>query len=653
MNFDDRLKHELQNQGAQISVEPTGVDDISNRSAKRRQRRMAGMTAVVAVVLLGIGGFIANSDRGGTPVATDINTEADEDQTDELPESVEEPAEVIDGQPLAGSPLDFVDVSSGSSPGGFGVFGTGVVTSDAYYMLSTAPGKPADDDYQAFRPNTLYRFDGTTWTNTSFDDRFITSLSSDGDVLYTVSTGTKTSDNPAVGSSTDGGESWQWTPIDLTEQFGDDPAAWVGVNIVSSSADGSTFVIVHDSPGPDWVEGIEFAMAAGLDIDESDEVIDLTIEGIRWVPGQFELSPCAAEIDSYLEANLPAEVEALEEEMTAIYNSVGSEDEFSDEQMARLEAINEQLRNIYDQNWADAIASLRTSGTGCEAHADCLDSERTFNERWSTIEEGDPAGVDYEAIEQEYQDWLDNSGCGEVLGYQDDEFSDDEIETATWAELGVEVPASWYGSTVGYLVADGQSRALGTVGPDETGWLESVEYDGSTFRVVFNGVWGPEDEAGSAFPESTVYSSNDGATWTTSTRPFGIPRIPVNGMTFAIDWSEEQSSIVRSGPNGSERLSLEDLAPNIDTAGYFAERVYVGDYGVVITASRWQEFETANPVDSIVLYSPDGLSFGATPLPGLSAHSVMVGSNGVIVFSNDPSLANSDTPQPVWFGTAQ
>lgn len=674
MNFDDRLKNELQNQGAQISIEPAGVDDIASRSAKRRQRRMAGMTAVAAVVLLGVGGFIASGRDGSTPVATNLDAE---EQADTAPEGA---TDTTDVQPLAGAPLEFVNIESGSSPGAFGVYGTGVVTADAYYMLSTAPG-PADiDDYNAYRPNTLYKYDGSEWTNSSFGDRFISSLSSDQGVLYTVSTGTKTSDTPAIGSSSDGGQNWTWTPLDISEQFGADPSAWPYYDIQAATNDGSTFAVVRSNAGPEWEEAIALAQGAGVDLDpETDGIMDITVEGISWISGQYELSPCAALFGEIMNERTP-EVAALEDELMGIYES--AEYELSDEQQARADELDRQLSGLYEMVYKEALAELKASD-GCSEYAECLDGQQSIGETYTGVHEGSAVAttvpgeeiedpfvgtttttvvsqaedaspeaaeeIDFEGIDREYEEWLETSGCGQILGYDEEVFSDEDIQTVTWSELGVAIPESWYGSAAAYLVTDSGTQNLGRFAEGEAGWLNSIGFDGSNFEAVFEGMWSPTFEAEQTPPASTVYSSTDGTTWTTSERPWGTAVPSFAGMSFVIDWNEVESSVVR---NGSERLSLSDLAPNLDVTGYQPDRIFIGQYGVVITASKWEDGGNYGRVDSIVFFSSDGLSFGATPLEGLGVGSVMVGVNGVVVFADNVELANSDTPQPVLFGTA-
>ena len=655
MNFEDRLKHELQNQGAQIDIEPAGVDHIASRSAKRRQRRMAGMTAVVAMVLLGVGGFIATSNDAPIPVATD--TEAtDEQATDaEIPEQAAD-AELTDGEVVAGSPLDFVNIASGASPGGFGVYGTGVITSDAYYMLSTAPGRAAPNDYDAYLPNTLYKYDGSEWSNTSFGDRFISGLSVDEGVLYTVSTGTKTSDTPAIGRSNDGGQNWTWTDLDLTEQFGADPSAWPFHDIKIDTQNGTTFVVARAHAEVPWDEAIELAKNAGLDIDqETDGIVNISTEGISWIPDQYVLSPCAQLFDDEMSkrsagfAEIEAELSRIYETINPVDETDGPFDELSAEQQARADELHAQLDALYEEAASEATAAV-TAADGCQAYGECLSGQRALNERSEEFYEtaGDD---DYEAMETEYMTWLEESGCGPILGYDDGDFNDEDIESVTWAELGVTVPESWSGSTAGYLLTDDGVQNLGRFAVGEAGWLRKVTFDGTSFEVEFDGIW-TEFNDDSQVPDVTVYSSTDGTAWTATTKPWGSTPQTFNGMSFSLDWDGDQNSILRNGPNGAERLSIESLAPGIDVSGFVAERVFVGNYGVVVVALEWEDVGEYGQANSIVLFSSDGMSFGTTPLDGMAVSSVMVGSDGVVVFANDMDLANSDTPQPVLFGTA-
>ncbi len=55
----------------------------------------------------------------------------------------------------------------------------------------------------------------------------------------------------------------------------------------------------------------------------------------------------------------------------------------------------------------------------------------------------------------------------------------------------------------------------------------------------------------------------------------------------------------------------------------------------------------------MILYSPDGRGWGATPLPGTDIAAVIVGRADVMVFLADPDFNGTDTPpQPVLLGAA-
>ena len=56
-------------------------------------------------------------------------------------------------------------------------------------------------------------------------------------------------------------------------------------------------------------------------------------------------------------------------------------------------------------------------------------------------------------------------------------------------------------------------------------------------------------------------------------------------------------------------------------------------------------------VNSLVLYSADGVNWGATALDGLSINDIEVGTDDVLIFTSDPRLVNSGEPQPLLLGT--
>lgn len=80
--------------------------------------------------------------------------------------------------------------------------------------------------------------------------------------------------------------------------------------------------------------------------------------------------------------------------------------------------------------------------------------------------------------------------------------------------------------------------------------------------------------------------------------------------------------------------------------------VRAGDYGAVAWAVKWQDTNgNGQPYDSIVLYSPDGVEWGATDVPDVEVVDVIVGDQEVVLFLNDPDR-DEGVAQPIMLGRA-
>ncbi len=688
MNFDDRLKRQLENQGQQITIEPATVDSIAQRSQKRKQKRMAGMAVAVAAVLLGVGGMFLNQEGGSqAPVELAVDsTEAEQDTESSDPADDPQEADAV----APGAPLQFVNVETGESPGGFNIWNGTASIGDVYFALSTAPGSTFDEANGDFgRADTLYRFDEDGWSTTDFGDRYVTSFGSSTDgLLYTLSTGSPSSDVPSVGTSNDGGNTWQWTDLNLSAQFGDDPTSWPYYQAMVAARDGQTFVVISANQGPDWQEAIELAQAAGADIDpETDEIRNLTVDGISWIPDAYQVSPCQQAMQDFYEERGPDEAD-----YEAIYDFEG---EPSDEKIAEIEAFEREQERIWRETEAAANEFVQTV-PGCETFGACNEeasarqqqifeelegpdgqlvpttttiplSESSVVEAAEEVEfaedvadavEGDYEVTDaeFEAAYAEFEIWLDESGCREILGWAASDYEVDEsnLQQATWADLGVAVPDHWYGSNAGYLVANGEVQNFGELFADEDGYLLEVTFTGNGFEAVFDGPWTEQNEIENTPPPQSVWSSADGVSWQNETQAArGYGSVNFKGASFAIDWQSESetSSLLRSDGSGSTRLSVEDLAPNLDLSEYSINGVQAGEYGIVAWAATWAEAPNDGyTVSSVVFFSPDGVTWGATELPDSDITSVLVGESSVMVFGSNPALANSENPQPVLLG---
>jgi hypothetical protein len=161
----------------------------------------------------------------------------------------------------------------------------------------------------------------------------------------------------------------------------------------------------------------------------------------------------------------------------------------------------------------------------------------------------------------------------------------------------------------------------------------------------------PESRAAESFVE---FTSADGLAWGAGTPTqfsYGPSATLADGITFSLSWTESQAGVVRSHADGTSALfELEDLAPDLDTRGYQLAYVATGEYGVVITAISWEDSNDSMPgYDSLVLYSPDGTSWGATELPDVEVVQTVVTNDGVLIFLNDPAREEG-APQPVLYG---
>jgi len=308
MDFEDRLRNQLHGQSNNIEVEIDSPVAVAHRSATRTRRRMVGLP-VAALMLAGIvgGGLWASQDQdGGTESVALVGdestddeapTEGDTDAEAETANSGSTNAGPVDLDQLItqgfspGPELVFDDVSSAKSPGGWGP--TEVHGNDGiYYVLSTAPGRPAPaepGDYISFRPDTLYTYDGSAWSINGFGDRLVADFDvSDDGVLYAVSTGTTTDVAEfALGQSTDGGESWAWNAL---PSDGHDPATLAP----RFATRGDTTLIVSQLPfRQNFGAAAELARSAGLEINDYD-ITSVSTVGIGWVEHLVSGDPCEA-----------------------------------------------------------------------------------------------------------------------------------------------------------------------------------------------------------------------------------------------------------------------------------------------------------------------------------------------------------------------
>lgn len=667
MTFDDRLRTQLTEQTNDLVITPEGVDGVRARSRRRKQRRAAGATLSIAAIAIVGALTLFGPDNEQANLATEGDA-APTDTTAASSNATVEPAPVLDAQvvlPDPGSALSLSPANNKGAPGGYNLFQTGRAN-DTYFVVSTAPGLTYEDTEGEFiRPNTLYTFDGSQWSQNELTDRFVSGFdSSSNGVIYAVSTGTSTTQELSVGRSTNG-VSWEWTPIDLTGAFGTDTSTWPIYTVQQATRDGQRFVVVATNAAVDFDVARRLARDAGADLDESDEIVSASATGVSWFE-QVEQPPCAAadnEISQDLWNEEPEGPEFdFERELTEAEQA--ELEQFWKVQEARgLEIRSETLALLADIDGCTAYVSCVTELADASAAAgeqidDLLASFGTdpFNSTGLSDEQTSELDRLYEEKESAEQRWLEESGCAETLGWHvGTEDDPTPVKSARWSDLGVTPPESWAPTQYGYVIDGDVVTELGGLFPDQTGFLVDVSDVNGSWTVTFDSTDYTLVEGFDVPIESTFveWTSKDGQQWSSSPTTWVYQteaQTLTNGVGLSISWTEQEPQLIRRNVDGSTNaLLLGDLAPDLDTDGYSLARVATGEYGAVVTAVNWSRLETGGNYSSIVLYSPDGLGWGATSVPDVEVVEAVVGSDDVIVFLNDPNR-EPGSAQPILIG---
>lgn len=668
MNFDDRLRNHLTAQSHELDVTAEGSDAIRVRSRQRRQRRTgATVMASLLVVLLAGGWFMNTTDDDTANVATEgdsLDGDVAEMAATEAAafSSTTEPIPLERLLPEAGSPLVLTSADNVDAPGGYNIFQSGR-SNGLYYVLSTAPGVTWENSGdELIRNDTIYTFDGSEWTQNTTGDRFVSTIDSTSPgLLYTVSTGSPSNQALELGTSTNAGEDWSWTELDLTSVFGPDRSTWPPYAVQFATRGSETFVLVHTNGQIDWDAAIDLAMANGAPIDHSANVLNVDRQGISWIE-QPELGPCDAALSSALDAAWDDEPEGPEFDF---------ERELTESEQAELDAYwaaqEERGRSIY----TGALQSVARV-PGCENFVKCLTDYRELSEAndqeiqrffdANSTEDGgltdaDAATLDamYATFAGETQAWAASSGCEAEVPYLvggGEEAMPDTSTYTSWESLGVTVPESWNGVNAGFLVDGDQTTNLGSLFDGASGYLAEVAVDDGDWSVTFDSTLYSEGTSPSSV--FTVWTSATGVEWSETTtdsfifhRPTALP----DGTSFAVDWRDASTQVVRVTPDGQAgSLTLDDLAPDLETDGYSIMNTKAGEYGVVVWAVRWSDGDGPS-YDSIVLYSPDGIGWGATAVPDVEVVDVIVGADEVVMFLNDPGREEG-AAQPILVGRA-
>jgi hypothetical protein len=274
MDLENRLRNHLAEQASGIPVDGVGAGSIMEHSP-RGNRPLTALAAVLLIVAGGAGfwWFTAGDEPPTTGIAAvegdsgDDQTADDTDDTDGGSSDGE--GAVIpdgDGSAAAGAfvALEAVNITDENSPGS----GRVVAVDGVYYVLSTSPGRVdmnrnrTDAEWQdLYRMDTFYIYDGDGWSSTEVNDRFISDYTARDGILYAVSTGSTTGTTSAFGSSSDGGQTWQWEEI---------PGITEASSIRMLQTTDGAVLFAYRYGYPDYQDVINAVSDAGINVDESN-----------------------------------------------------------------------------------------------------------------------------------------------------------------------------------------------------------------------------------------------------------------------------------------------------------------------------------------------------------------------------------------------
>lgn len=694
MNFDDRLRSQLRAQSDDLSVTSEGIDGVRARSRRRKQQRTGGvMLATVAVALLAGGWIIGQSGDDGIQVATDGDGQGGAVADVSVTGAPANNMDIDDALPDAGTPLTLTPADTDNAPGGYNLYQTGRADG-LYFVVSTAPGVTWEDnesnDY--IRPDTFYTFDGSSWSQNNVGDRYVSSFDTGANgVLYAVSTGSPTDQSLEIGSSANGGRDWAWTEIDLSPMFGEDPATWPPYTVQFADRGDERLVVVHTNGNVDWDEATTLAIDNGAGIDRAtQEVVNVDRNGIVWIDRfdgatfGFEQSPCEAGFSDAMSAFWDTEVTEPEFDF-------GEDRPISDAERQQIQAFEDASRARYSAAEAEALQSVARI-PGCETFVKCTTEMNTRQNEISDLvsEVYAEMGIDlysfesgmtdeqyaridalYAEHETDLSDWVIDSGCEDIFPYMfegevtvtDEEMVEPEFneQYASWESLGVNPPESWNEINRAFLVDGASVTDLGEVFGDQIGYLIDVETTADRWSVTFDSSTWTNNNFEESDQQYTRWTSIDGIDWsseTTATFDWNQAAALADGTTLSVNWTEAGSELVRRGPDGSaNRLALADLAADFDTSQFELVNVKTGEYGAIAWAVKWPDFneqsgESIGTYESIVLYSPDGVGWGATEVSDVEVVDVIVGEDNALIFLNDPQRAEG-TPQPIMLASAE
>lgn len=623
MNLDDRLDDFFAEQRAALPLAPEGADAVRARFARRRAVRRGALASVLTLVV-GAGAWQLATAGDDEPEVLATRSAEAPDGTDAggpAPSS-DDPDDPSSGQAdgprfvVATGAIGLRDVSSLAAPAAWTIGPEqGFADGDVYYAVSTAPGRrdPATLTDADFRRDTLYSFDGESWAHQRVVDRYLGDVAAHEGVLYAVSTGSPTTSDLAVGTSSDGGASWAWLPVDDGAQL----------PLVRTTGGPAGQLVVASRQGlPDHELAIELARGAGIAVAHQT-LRGVDSVGIRYLERTADELRCLDLVSQYW---------------------METEERFADDALLTVGDGEVQFRE------AVAELSRRLVAAGCDdvTVCDTISSEvwAEAEEELMLLEEGlageEPSAAAEQAFEEAHRraEELRDQRFEAEAPFCRDLYATAEGDAAyaTWAELGVDVPDEWRGERRVVLVTgDGVVEVGDPFGSGSVRELRTI--DGRYVAVV--------GEDGGGAP--VEWESSDGISWARTAEPRFDPfgsRASVGERSFRIRYDaggprDEEQELELLVDGRWEPVRLTDLAAVVPE-GYQPQLLSSGAAGLVIVAGDWSRVEAG----SLVLFSTDGVTW-ASVQTDRAVHGAVVGDTSALLFANpEPRSGPGDELRP-------